>query len=1032
MNITQFSIERPSVTWLAVALIFVGGLLSYQQLGKLEDPEFTIKTAVVVTHYSGASPTQVEKEVTEIIELAVQEIPEIDYVESLSRAGLSIVKVEIESRYWSEDLPQIWDTLRRKIRNVEEDLPIGVTRPDVLDDFGDVYGFVIAITGDGYNYKDIEYYAEELKRSLSMVEDVSRVELWGKRQRAIFLDISESQLAELGITVSDIARALNQQNNQIASGNIYHNEKVSRIEITGDFNSIDDISNTVISSRLISNRNEILTLRDIASVNEGFIEPSLQTLRYNGQEAMGLAVSNIPGSNIVDLGKRLENKLNALEVDIPIGIEAHKISWQANEVNSAINSFLVSLLQAVLIVLLVLTFTMGWRMGVIIGTALVLTILGTLIIMLILGIDLQRISLGALVISMGMMVDNSIVVGDGILVRMRKGISKTQAAIEAAKGPSLPLLGATLIAVLAFYPIGGSTENVGEYCLSLFQVVGISLFFSWIISMTVTPLQCMLMLKKDDKTTTKDEYKTGFYTTYRTGLERALRHQFVTICILITLLLTSIWGFQFVSEMFFPSSTRAQFMVDMYASTGTRLQQSSETLRRAESHVMTLEGVESVSSFIGSGPPRFYLPVESEFFYPSYGQLIVNVNDHSKIDLIAEQLRPWLVENFPEVPTFRIRKYAIGPGGAWKFELRIIAPESAKLSEIRTIAEEGLTLLKGHPMVQEARLDWRELSPKVVLEFDQNEGNWSTLSRNDVSSATQRAFDGLPVAEFRDGQDLLPIMIRNKSSEREDPSSLYNIQIPQPYTGRTVPLTQVTDSISLAFEDPIIWRRDRQRVITIQAEPITGVTLPELREDLLGEIEMFENNLTDGYTMEWGGETESSAESQASLIPGMIPAVTLMFFIIVLLFNEFKPAVIIFLTIPFIVVGITVGLLVTGADFGFMALLGVLSLMGMMVKNSIVLIDEVKINKEKRNQENYAALVNAGISRIRPVALAATTTALGVIPLLQDVFWQSMSITIMAGLIFGTAFTMIIVPVLYALFYGIQKPDALTYSRLQN
>ncbi|UTW44943.1 efflux RND transporter permease subunit [bacterium SCSIO 12696] len=1027
MSITEFSIKNRVVTWLAVALLVFGGVMSYENLGKLEDPEFTIKTAVVATQYPGAGPVQVEKEVTERIEIALQEIAEIDYVESVSRAGLSLVKVEIKSKYWSDKLPQIWDTLRRKIRNIERDLPIGASRPEISDDFGDVFGFVLAVTGDGYSYKELEKEVKNLKRKLSLVEDVSRVEFWGKQNRAVYLKVSESRLAEMGIKAGDIAQALNLQNNILPSGNVYYDEQAARIQITGEFNSIEDIAHLSISPSQLSEfvsgetQDQLITIRDIAEVEEGFIEPSVQTMRYNGQPAIGLAISNVAGSNIIELGERLEKRLDQLQAEIPVGIDVHKISWQADEVGTAIDSFIVSLIEAVVIVLVVLALAMGWRMGVIIGTSLVLTILGTLIFMNVMGIDLQRMSLGALVIALGMMVDNSIVVGDGIMVRLRQGKSRMQAAVESARGPSMPLLGATVIAVLAFYPIGGSTEDVGEYCLSLFQVVGISLMFSWLVSMTVTPMQCVAMLKTESGDHgERDPYSSPFFRGYRHVLEKAIKFRGLTLILMVGLLVVSGWGFKYVPKSFFPDSSRPQFMVDMYAPTGTRIPQTAELLARAEAKIMSFDGVDSVSSFIGSGPPRFYLPVEPELFFQSYGQLIVNVDDYKKIDGIIETLQPWLKENVPEAPVFRVRKYSVGPGNAWKFELRVSAPDDAGLDEIRAIGNRGLDLIKDHSLVADARLDWREKAPKVVVDYDQNEGRWAQITRGDVAGATRRAFDGLPVGQFREGDDLLPILLRNEAAERDNASSIYTVQIPQAFSGETVPLTQVADDVTLDWEDPLIWRRDRQRTITIQAEPLAGVTLPTLRNDVLATYAEFERSLPPGYTVEWGAEAESSEKSQSSLIPGLIPAVVLMFFIIVLLFNELKPAIIIFLTIPLSLIGIAAGLLGINVSFGFMSLLGALSLAGMMIKNAIVLIDEIKLNINEKGQKEYDAIINAGLSRLNPVAMAAATTVLGVIPLIQDVFWVSMAVTIMAGLAFGTVLTMIVVPVLYALFYKVK------------
>lgn len=1017
MNITEFAVKNQVVTWLTVFLLCVGGIVSYFNLGKLEDPEFTVKTAVVATRYLGAGPEQVEKEVTEKIELAIQEIPEVDFVESMSRQGLSIVRVTIKSQYWSDKLPQIWNTLRHKISNIEGSLPQGASKPQVADDFGDVYGFVIAVTGDGFSYNELEEYVKNIKRKLSLVENVSRVEFWGKQNRAVYIKVSESSLAKIGISANDLSSAITQQNRLSASGNIYYDQQFARIEVTGEFQNLQDIGELVIGGR----DGKLTKLRDFAKIEEGVMEPAIQTMRYNSQPALALSISNVAGSNIIELGGQLEQRLNSLQAELPVGIEVNKVAWQATEVDQAINSFLVNLLEAVLIVLVVLAISMGWRMGVIIGTALLLTILGTLIFMDLLNINLQRMSLGALVIALGMMVDNSIVVGDGIVSRMRQGQDKLQAALEAAQKPSMPLLGATTIAVLAFYPIGGSSESVGEYCLSLFQVVGIALLFSWVISVTVTPAQCYLMLKASAGAEAKDAYQSPLYKGYRSLLSGAIRGRWITLVLMLGLLVASVYSFRFVSQMFFPDSSRPQFMVDMYAPNGTRIAHTSELLKKAEDKILTLEGVESVSSFIGSGPPRFYLPVEPEMFFSSYGQLIVNVENYQDIDAYIAELKPWLQETFPDVPTFRARKYGVGPSNTWKFELRLLAPPDASPNDIRQLGEQGLKLIQDHPWVEASQLDWRERTPKAEVQYDPHRGELANVNRNTLSGATLRAFDGRAVGQYRYGDETLPILLRNEGSERNNPSSLYTVQIPQLTSPQTVPLTQVVESVNLVWEDPYIWRRDRLRMIRIQAAPKKGVTLPSLQADVQEKVAEFERNLPIGYSLEWGAEAESSADSQASLVPGLIPAFTLMFFIVVLLFNALKPAFIIFLTIPLALIGIVAGLLGANVPFGFMALLGALSLIGMMIKNAIVLIDEIRMNIEEKHMDSYDAVINAGLSRLNPVLLAAVTTVLGVIPLIQDVFWVSMAMTIMSGLTFGTILTMVVVPVLYCIFYRIER-----------
>jgi multidrug efflux pump subunit AcrB len=656
---------------------------------------------------------------------------------------------------------------------------------------------------------------------------------------------------------------------------------------------------------------------------------------------------------------------------------------------------------------------------VIIGSSLILTILGSFILMAIFGIELQRMSLGALVIALGMMVDNSIVVADGIVVRMQNGMERKKAAIEAAFQPSMPLLGATVVAVMAFYPIFASVADAGEYCRTLFTVVAISLLTSWLISMTLTPLQCIDMLPEPKKEKSDvDPYAGRFYRIFRRILERAIRIRFLTIATLIALLVVSLIGFGNVKQMFFPDSSMTKFMIDYWAPEGTRIQTVAADLKPAEKKLLADERVASVATFMGAGPPRFYLPVDPESPYQSYAQFIVNVQDYGDIDDLMNELNIWFRQNFPQalVP---MRKYGVGPSNTWKFELRIGGPSIADPGVLRFLADHVVTILEGSPLSDSARTDWRQRVQKVVPEYNQERARWAVVTREDIANTTKRAYDGRSIGLYREKDDLIPIVLRHVEEERESVSNMKVLQVQPRMSTYTIPLSQVTDDIKPEWEDSLIWRRDRRRTITVQTNPAFGVTLPTLRTSVLADIEAIE--LPPGYTMEWGGEHEDTVDSQAALIPGVIPTVAVILFIIVALFNAIRPPLIIVLTIPFAAIGITVGLLSTGTPFGFLALLGAMSLSGMMIKNAIVLLDEINLQLES-GKSRYQAVVDSALSRLRPVVLAAATTVLGVIPLLQDIFWIGMAVTIMAGLTFGTILTMVLVPTLYCTLFRVKSP----------
>ena len=1032
MNLAKIAVENKAFTLFATLLLVAAGIASYFSLGQLEDPEFTIKTAAITTFYPGASPEEVELEVTDRIELAIQEMKEIDFIESFSRAGFSLVKVEIRSEFWSDRLPQIWDELRRKIRDVESQLPPGAGRPDVSDDFGDVFGFQLAVTGDGFTYAELETHVKALRKELSLVDGVGRVDLWGVQQKVIYLDIAETQLSELGLTGENFEQTLQAQNMVVDAGSLDLQDYRFRIAPTGQFQSPVDIGDLQVRPSVVdtlqvedlqlqgAQGSELIRIRDIGTVRRGYAEPPFTLMRYNGEPAIGISIANMSGVNIVNVGRAIDRRLEELFPLLPVGIELHKVHWQSDVVAGAINGFLINFLEAVGIVLIVLTLAMGWRMGVIIGTALIATILGTFIAMALFGIDLQRMSLGALVIALGMMVDNAIVVADGMVVRLQQGVERKQAAIEAASLPAWPLLGATVIAVMAFYPIGGSTDAVGEYCLSLFTVVGISLLISWMISMTVTPLQCIAMVKAPKEGAGAEPYGGGLFRAYRGFLETAIRGRWLTIGSMVALLVVAVVGFGQVKQLFFPNSSMPKFMIDYWAPEGTRIEQVSLDLELAEARLMADERVEAVSSFIGAGPPRFYLPVDPESPYQAYAQIIVNVHDFRDVVPVISELNPWLQRAMPQALVV-LRPYGVGVTETWKFETRISGPAEADPAVLRFWAGQVTGVLDASPLAAYVRSDWRQRVQRIVPDYNQERARWASVTRDDLARTTKRAYDGLVVGVYREGDDLIPIVLRHPDTERREVGGLDVLQVQPARSTATVPLSQVVTDVHTEWEDPLIWRRDRRRTITVQSNPIPDVTFPTLRASVAEDIDAIRSQLPGGYTLEWGGEYESSADAQASLVPGVIPAVAVVLLIIVALFNAFRPPLIIMLTIPFAIIGVTAGLLATGTPFGFMALLGAMSLAGMMIKNAIVLLDEVDLNLAA-GKSPYDSVIGAALSRLRPVFLAAATTVLGVIPLLQDVFWVAMAVTIMAGLSFGTVLTMVLVPVLYATFYRIKSP----------
>ena len=1033
MSFINFSLKNKTVTQFFTVLLMVVGLAGFMKMSKLEDPDFTVKTGLVITPYPGASPQEVEDEITDPLEKAIAELPQIYHSYSMSRAGLSIISIDIKEEYWADRISQVWDDIRKKVNNAQSKLPPGARSSQVLDDFSFVYGFVLSVTGDGYSQKELEDYTHAIRRELALVSGVSRVELWGDLQEAIYLNVSPEKLAALNLSPMTFARAIGSQNEVVVGGAATLEGQRMRISPSGSFSSADDIGELLIAPGALENTEDratnkgktsgqLLRVRDVADIEEGVLTPVDAIMRFNNEPALALMIANQTGANVLDTGSNLDKALAELKNRLPVGIELKKIAWQSDLVNTATDNFMISLMQAVAIVVGVLLLSMGLRMGLLIGANLVVVIMGTFMVMAAMDIDLHRVSLGSLIIAMGMMVDNAIVVAEGYVVRVQLGMAKTKAAVESATKPMIPLLGATVIACMAFYPVFATPTAGGEYGRSLFLVVGISLVLSWIMSISVTPLWCQQFLKTQAQPD-GSLYQGPLYQLFRKVLTLTIKRSGLFVVVMTLLLVGSVVMFQTqVKQMFFPEASRPQLMVDFWFPMGKDIDQTSIDIRAAEQFLLTQASVESVSSFVGKGAPRFYLPVNPELPYSNYAQLIVNTRDVKDPDLLVEPLEQYLAENYPESVT-RVRKYSVGPSDTWKFEWRITGPADAERQTLRDIAQQYMQVLDKSPWVKEVKTDM--MSPVRMLEpqYDMAQGRWSGLTRGDLAKALQYMTDGTVVGQYREGDRLYPILARFEEKDYQryiESMDTLMVAASDPMSGTTtIPLGQIAPKQHFVWEDPILVRWDRKPAITIQATP-HDTTYPDMKAKLWNELANIE--LPPGYSIFYDGEDLSTKDAQESLKPGGIVSGIIIIALLVLMFNSIRKPVMLLAIVPFVLIGITLGLLVSGLPFGFMALLGAMSLAGMMIKNGIVLLDEVNY-LQSQGSDAFNAIVDATVARTRPVLLAAGTTVLGVIPLLSDPFWASMAVTIMAGLTVGTLVTLLLLPALYSLMYRVKVPS---------
>lgn len=1012
MNLAEYSIQKKTITLVITVLLVVGGIISFGSIGKLEDPEFVIKDAVVITGYPGASPQEVEEEVTDRVETAIQQLGQLKEIKSISRAGVSIITVSIKDKYDKDGLPQVWDELRRKVGDVQSQLPPGVQTSIVNDDFGDVYGILLAVTGDGYSYKELKDAVDYLRKELLLVKDVSKISVWGVQNEAVFVEIATSKLAQLGLGLDTVYSALQSQNLVVPAGSVKVGPEYIRLSPTGEYQSIDNIKELQIRD---PESNKVIYLKDIANVYRDYVEPPSQVLHYNSAPAISIGVSIASGGNVVNLGKAVTKRLAELESMLPVGMELGVINYQATDVTLSIKAFVINFLEAIGIVIVILLIFMGVRSGLLIGAILAITVLGTIIVMEMVGISLERISLGALIIALGMLVDNAIVVTEGMLIRIQAGVDRLKAAGEVVSQTQMPLLGATVIAVLAFWGIGMSQDSTGEFCRSLFQVMLISLMMSWIIAITITPLFCKIFLKGGDVSGgQEDPYKGIIFVTYKKILSLCIRMRWATILVCVGMLAASIYGFGLLKGSFFPASTKPMFLVHYWLPSGTDIRRTTEDVSTLEKYILKDKRVASVASFIGDGAPRFILTFSPEETSDNgYGLLLVTVNDYEDIDKLIPEIENHINESYPDAYPV-LRKFALGPGSDYDIEARFSGPDATVL---RQLAEKAKTIMRDYPYSARVWDDWRPPVKKIQPIFDEVKAKQAGISRPMLSQALETSFSGTSVGVYREGDDILPIISRLPDEERLNVGNLDDIQIYSPYLKKTIPISQVVSGYETVAEDSLRMRFNRKLTIRTRGNIEFGMLPSEMQAAIEKKIEAIE--LPAGYEMQWGAEKEDSAKAKAGIKANMAAPTLAMIIIIIMLFNNLKQPAIILLTVPFAIIGVAVGLLSGGVPFGFMSLLGMLSLTGMLIKNAIVLIDQINIELSE-GREPLDAVMVASVSRMRPVCMAAITTVLGMMPLVVDPFFQGMAVTVMGGLTFATGLTLILVPVLYAIFYNVK------------
>ncbi len=1007
MNPARYAIKYKTVTVLFSIFLILGGIVAYLKIGRLEDPEFTIKEAVIFTYYPGATALEVEQEVTDQLETAIQQLKQLKEVRSISRSGVSIIFAEMQEVYAKNTLPQVWDELRRKIKDAAGKLPAGCMEPYVNDDFGDVYGVFFAITGEGYSKHTLKDIAEDLRKELLLCEDVGKIDFWGLPEEAIYIEIDRAKLTQLGIQPSSIFSAVTNQNMVAYAGESKVASKNIHLRVLGDYADIADLGEQLIEG----SNGKLFLLKDIAEVKFGFIEPAEKILKRNGKYAIGLGISTVSGGNVMAMGDSINAKLFKLRSQIPAGIEIIPIAHQGDTVREAVNGFVLNLLSAILIVILLLVIFMGMREGIIIGVILLLTIMTTILCMYAMDITLQRISLGALIIALGMLVDNAIVVAEGIVIKINEGVNKTEAAAETVHETMWPLLGATGIAILAFAAISLSKDMTGEWLISLFQVICLSLGLSWLFAITVTPYLCITFLSPNTEIK-QEAYTHRLFGYYRNLISWCICHRKITLSLVGVVLVCAMAAFSQVKQDFMPDMNRNQFTVDLWFPQGTHIDYTEAEMQKIQEYILALAGVENVTSFIGAGSLRFLLTYSPEMPEQAYGMLLVDVSDFREIPKLAKEVMAYIEQNCREIVA-TADSFKLGPGGGM-VEARITGYEIPVLRELATAIK---SVMQQEPNARTIRTDWGDQVQIETMELARSRAQSIGITRTEIAQSTAMNFNGSTVGTYRQGTDLLPIIVRSPEDERKSIEMINDIQVWASGISKWLPLEQAIKGLAIKWEDPVIRRLNRQRTLSVLCKPESGTT-ESLFQQLKPKIEAITK--PDGYELEWGGEHEAANEANAKLMSNFPLAFISMFLISVILFNSIKHPLLIFLGLPLIIVGVAPAMIIADKAFGFMAMLGFLSLFGMLIKNEIVLLDQINLELAQ-GKDQYQAIIDSAVSRVRPVTMAAFTTVLGMAPLLWDAFFSPMAVTIMGGLTFATILTLVVIPVLYATIFRVHK-----------
>ena len=1009
LNLSHWAVTNPAVTLFAIIVALLAGTLAYLNLGRAEDPTFTIKTMVVQAVWPGATADEMQMLVAEPIEKRIQELPELDYVRTFSRPGAVVLQVQLKDSVRTE-AAGVWYQIRKKIGDLRPDLPQGLIGPFFNDEFGDVFSAIYMITGEGLSRAELKAYAEALRTRLLAVEDAAKVALIGEVEERVFVEISHRRLATLGVSAQEIFDAIARQNAMTAAGNIQTTADEIQIRVSGDLDSL-----AVLRDLSITAGDSVLRLGDIASIRRGYEDPADYLAFFNGQEAVGVGVQMAEGANVVHLGEFLADEVDAFRADLPLGVEVSQSSDQADIVEHAFDEFIHTFIEALVIVLVVSFITLGLRTGIVVALSVPIVLAVVFFVMQAMGLNFDRITLGALIIALGLLVDDAIIAVEMMIVKIEQGHDRIRAASAAWSSTAFPMLTGTLVTAAGFLPVGLAQSTAGEYAGNIFWVVGISLIVSWFVAVLVTPYLGMKLLPPPKPGLHHGNYDSRLYRILRAGVSASLRLRWAVIGLVLAAMVATGVGMGLVQQQFFPTSARAELFIETRMPAGSSIAATTEAALAAEALVAGDPDVRYSSTYVGAGSPRFFFALNPELPNPSFAMTVIMAQDAAARDRLRARIEAAVAAGAVPQARIRVDQIVFGPPVGFPVQFRVIGPDPA---EVRRIATEVRSAMAANPDAVDPQFDWNEQAKTVRLGLDQDRIRALGLNTADVSNTLQTLLSGVKVTEYREGTELIDVIVRAPAEERADPSALGDLTVLLP-GGGAVPLSQLA-TLSYDFEEPILWRRNREMALTVRSDIVAGVQAPTVTSAILPTLQPIIDALPPGYRIETGGAVEESTKANEALFR-IFPLMFLaMLSLLMMQLRSFSKLFLVVLTAPLGAIGAVAALLLFSAPFGFVALLGVIALAGMIMRNTVILVDQIDHDLSE-GATPWNAVVESTVRRARPVVLTALAAILAMIPLARSVFWGPMALSIMGGLIVATVLTLFFLPALYAAWFRIRR-----------